>query len=275
MVFGRTTRASTGRGELSSWSAAGCRRSPGHPASRSPPRRLHGRRVALGRGCLSSTVLLGVLGIVLVPREAAAQVCRASLRFDRDSHLQLGGSAGLLHGSTLKTGSTAQFLGAIGDKDLYARVGIGRNRYSDYGFSTTDFNVAVGTQIQVSERHGIVACPEADLDIETNDSLGGPNVSLSSRTHSGGVSFRIGAERRLGSMEASAFIGGGWLRSLHTVLGNSLVGGPEDSIANAGFLEIGAGALFKRRAIVTPAFRVPVGVSHGIQQFSVTVLFGF
>jgi hypothetical protein len=90
-----------------------------------------------------------------------------------------------------------------------------------------------------------------------------------------GVSFRIGAERRLGSMEASACIGGGWLRSLHTVLGNSLVGGPEDSIANAGFLEIGAGALFKRRAIVTPSFRVPVGVSHGIQQFSVTVLFGF
>jgi hypothetical protein len=136
-------------------------------------------------------VLLGVLGIVLVPREAAAQVCRASLRFDRDSHLQLGGSAGLLHGSTLKTGSTAQFLGAIGDKDLYARVGIGRNRYSDYGFSTTDFNVAVGTQIQVSERHGIVACPEADLDIETNDSLGGPNVSLSSCTHSG--AYRSGS----------------------------------------------------------------------------------
>jgi hypothetical protein len=231
--------------------------------------------LAFVRRCLSLTVLLGILGIVLVPRPAAAQVCRASLAFDRNTHLQLGGAAGLLHGSTLQSGSTAQFLGAIGDKDLYARVGIGRNHYSDYGFSTTDFTVAVGTEIQLSERHRIVACPEADLDIETNDSLGGPVLSLSSRTHSGGASFRIGGERRFGSMEASAFIGGGWFRSRYTVFGNSLVGGPEDSIANAGFLEIGAGARFKRRLIVTPSFRVPVGVSHGLQQFSVTVLFGF
>jgi hypothetical protein len=215
---------------------------------------------------------VGVFALGLVAK-ADAQVCQGKLPFGPGRRLNVDVGVATLNGPTLTSGRSGFLSVDFGGHDYFASATVRRNRYSDYGYTTTEVDLAFGQPIEVLPRSKLTLCPEAELWVEHAANLGqGTNVA--SLTRSGVASLRAGSLHPYRGVPVAGFVGAGFFLSRETerLTGPHLGPAAETSDAWGGFAEVGAGLQAFRVVDVVIAYRIPVGLAFGLK--STTLLVG-
>ena len=119
---------------------------------------------------------------------AEAQVCHGTLPFGPDRHVNVNVGASASEGPTLKSGRSGILNVDFGTGDDFIRTSVQRNRYSDYGYTTTEVDAAVGRALEVLPRSKLTLCPEAELVVTYRIPVG-LKFGLTSTTLLVGIAF--------------------------------------------------------------------------------------
>lgn len=222
-------------------------------------------------------VLALVTGVFVVglAAPAEAQVCHGHLPFGSDRHVDLDAGASTSQGPTLRSGRSGIVSVDFGTGDSFVRASVQRNRYSDYGYTTTEVDASVGKTIEVLPRSKLVLCPEAELWVEHAATLGpGPAMNVSSLSRTLAASLRVGSLHSIRGVPVAGFVGTGVFVGRNMLFAGAPGIGSDTETSNqfGGFAEIGAGCAAFGVLDVAITYRIPVGLKFGLT--STTLLVG-